>query len=283
MSFQQPPLIRYNLKERGRKHNGIKRAFDIAALVAYINSPKVQEKIATRAMFGYHGHWPRVVFGLEPFEGGMKQGKPVSLEPAFVTTFLKAYDNGDIEHQPEILNTEPGKIVRRMFENRVGGFSSAINLDTNEFYGFDYVNDPNFSTNRGYELALDSASDGGMCITDMLMAEQQERIQSMQLLIETLDNGITMALDSATRLERDNNELLDLLSDANAVPEPEANLALDGIVATKGHAAAALLEREGLAFKGSSLPTFVEPKKQSAQTDQSSEEYLNLSHRILNY
>ena len=281
MSFQQPPLIRYNLKERGRKHNGIKRAFDIAALVAYINSPKVQEKIATRAMLGYHGHWPRIVFGLEPSEGGMKQGKPVSLEPAFVTTHLKAYDNGDIEHQPEILDTEPGKIVRRMFENRVGGFSSAINMDTNEFYGFDYVNDPNYSTNRGYELALDSAGDGGMSITDMIMAEQQERIQSMQLLLDTLDNGVTMALDSATRLERDNNELLDLLAEANARQQAKSGIALDGIVASKGHAVASRIEQESIAFKGAALPAFKDPD--TGKSDAPSEEYMQLSHRILNH
>lgn len=281
MSFQQPPLIRYNLKERGRKHNGIKRAFDIAALVAHINSPKVQEKIATRAMLGYHGHWPRIVFGLEPSEGGMKQGKPVSIEPAFVTTHLKAYDNGDIEHQPEILDTEPGKIVRRMFENRVGGFSSAINMDTNEFFGFDYVNDPNYSTNRGYELALDSAGDGGMSITDMIMAEQQERIQSMQLLLDTLDNGVTMALDSATRLERDNNELLDLLAEANARHQVKGGIALDGIIANKGHAAASRIEQESLAFKGAALPAFEVPD--AGKSDAPSEEYMQLSHRILNH
>lgn len=281
MSFQQPPLIRYNLKERGRKHNGIKRAFDIAALVAYINSPKVQEKIATRAMLGYHGHWPRIVFGLEPSEGGMKQGKPVSIEPAFVTTHLKAYDNGDIEHQPEILDTEPGKIVRRMFENRVGGFSSAINMDTNEFFGFDYVNDPNYSTNRGYELALDSAGDGGMSITDMIMAEQQERIQSMQLLLDTLDIGITMALDSATRMERDNNELLDLLAEANARHEPKGGIALDGIVASKGHAVASRIEQESIAFKGAALPAFKDPG--TSKSDEPDEEYMQLSHRILSH
>lgn len=282
MSFQQPPLIRYNLKERGRKHNGIKRAFDIAALVAHINSPKVQEKIATRAMLGYHGHWPRIVFGLEPSEGGMKQGKPVSIEPAFVTTHLKAYDNGDIEHQPEILDTEPGKIVRRMFENRVGGFSSAINMDTNEFFGFDYVNDPNYSTNRGYELALDSAGDGGMSITDMIMAEQQERIQSMQLLLDTLDSGITMALDSAARMERDNNELLDLLAEANARHQAKGGIALDGIIANKGHAAASRIEQESLAFKGAALPAFEVPDA-GKKSDAPSEEYMQLSHRILNH
>lgn len=282
MSFQQPPLIRYNLKERGRQYNGIKRSFDIAALVARINSPKTQEKVETRAMLGYHGHWPRIAFGMEPVEGGMKQGKPVSLEPAFVTTYLKAYDNGDIEHQPEILDTEPGIIVRRMFANRVGGFSSAINLDTNEFFGFDYVNDPNYSTNRGYELALDSTGDNGMSITDVIMAEQQERIVSMTMLLDSMEKSVVMALDSASRLERDNNELLDLLASANAEREAaikSKGFALDGIVASKAHAAASRMEQERLFFMGSSLPAFVNSDQGKPQAEDP--EYLSLVRRIL--
>lgn len=282
MSFQQPPLIRYNLKERGRQYNGIKRSFDIAALVARINSPETQEKVTTRAMLGYHGHWPRIMFGLEPQEGGMKGGKPFSIEPAFVTTYLKAFDNGDIEHQPEILETEPGLIVRRMFSNRVGGFSSAINMDTNDFAGFDYVNDPNYSTNRGYELALDSTGDGGMSLVDVMMAEQEDRITSMQLLLDTMEDTVVLALDSAGRLERDNNELLDLLASANAEREAAVQskgLALDGIVATKAHAAASQMERDRDLFRSSALPTFVNPDK--AGPESPSNEYLQLSSRIL--
>lgn len=281
MSFQQPPLIRYNLKERGRKYNGIKRSFDIAALVKRINSPETQEKVATRAMLGYLGHWPRIAFGLDPQEGGMLSGKPVSIEPAFVTTFLKAYDNGDIEHQPEILETEPGLIVRRMLDSHVGGFSSAINLDTNELFGFDYVNDPNYSTNRGYELALDSTSENGMDLIDVLMAEQQDRIDSMKAIIDTLDSGIVMALDSAASLERENNELLDLLSRVNAKTEVKpANVALDGIVADRAHDAAAKIERERALFKSAALPRYNVP---SEEGEKPSKDYLSLSHRILNY
>lgn len=280
MSFQQPPLIRYNLKERGRKHNGIKRSFDIAALVKYINSPKVQEKVETRAMHGYHGHWPRIMFGLEPSEGGMKQGKPVSLEPAFVTTYLKAYDNGDVEHQPEILDTEPGLIVRRMFSNRVGGFSSAINMDTNEFFGFDYVSDPNYSTNRGYELALDSAEDGGMSLVDMIMAEQEERLSSMALLLDKAELAAQMALDSASRLEVDNNELLDLLASARAEREAAAKggIALDGVVATKANAEAARAIADSEAFRSEALPRFNAPM---TEADKPTDEYLTLSRQIL--
>lgn len=284
MSFQQPPLIRYNLKERGRKYNGIKRSFDIANIVKNINSPETQEKVRTRAMMGYHGHWPRIMFGLEPSEGGMKGGKPVSIEPAFVTTHLKAYDNGDIEHQVEILETEPGLIVRRMYSNRVGGFSSAINMDTNQFYGFDYVNDPNYSTNRGYELALDSASDGGMGIIGMVMAEQEERMQSMQMLLDQYESGLTMALDSATQLERDNNELLDLLAsnkaDRDAAIAAKGGIALDGIVATKGHSAAAKLEREGAMFKSAKLPSIESPE--SEKQDKPDPSYTGLVSRIFN-
>ena len=122
----QPPLIRYNLKDRGRQFRGVERNFDIPAIVAAINSPACQERVKTRGMLGYLGHWVRIRFGLEPPEGGIAQGKAQAVEPAIVTTYLKAYPNGDIEHQTEFLDTDPGRIASRMYDSKVGGFSSAI-------------------------------------------------------------------------------------------------------------------------------------------------------------
>jgi hypothetical protein len=155
-------IIRFNVKDRGRKHRGQDRNFDTAKLADLINGPEVQERVKNRDLVGYWGHWPRVKFGLEPGEAALVKGKVVNLEPAVVTTFLKAYPDGTIEHQAEFLDTAPGRLTERMHASKVGGFSSAINAPRRgsmqvpvSFHGFDYVQEPNFTGNRGY--AFDSA------------------------------------------------------------------------------------------------------------------------------
>lgn len=211
----QPPMIRYNLKERGRQHRGVERNFDIPSIVAAINSPECQERVKTRGMLGYLGHWVRIRFGLEPPEGGIVDGKSYSVEPAIVTTYLKAYPNGDVEHKTEFLDNPTGRIAARMFANEVGGFSSAIDENRPTFYGFDWVNDPNYSTNRGYSLALDSVNDGSMTLDDVIAAELQNRTQAMDLLLEQSARREKLALDSANAALVENESLLALLAEYN--------------------------------------------------------------------
>lgn len=156
----QTELIRYNLAERGRTFSGKERNFDIPRVAAEINGPKAQERVKHRDMFGYYGHWPRIAFGMNPAEGGMVDGKVVKVEPALVTVHLQAFDDGTIEHQAEFLDNEAGNVAWKLYKNKTGGFSSAISehriTGRPVFYGFDYVLEPNYSTNRGYELVLDS-------------------------------------------------------------------------------------------------------------------------------
>lgn len=155
-------LIRFNVRERGRRFRGQDRNFDTAALAALINGGEVQERVKNGDLLGYYGHWPRVKFGMDVQEGAMVGGKPVHLEPAIRTTSIKAYPDGTIEHQAEFLDTAPGRLAERLYKSKTGGFSSAINAPRrgsmqvpNGFFGFDYVLEPNFTGNRGY--ALDSA------------------------------------------------------------------------------------------------------------------------------
>lgn len=155
-------VIRYNVKERGRRFRGQDRNFDTVALAALINGPEVQEKVKNGDMLGYWGHWPRLKFGFEVEEGAVVGGKVVHLEPAIRTTSIRAFDDGTIEHEEEFLDTAPGRLIRRMFESKVGGFSSVIIAPrrgsqqvAQSFHGFDYVKEPNYTTNRGY--TLDSA------------------------------------------------------------------------------------------------------------------------------
>lgn len=270
--MQQPPVIKYNLKERGREHRGVKRDFDIRSIVAAINSPACQERVKTRGMLGYYGHWPRLRFGLEPAEGGIAEGKAQAIEPALVTTMLRAHSDGTIEHQSEFLDTPTGQLAARMYANRVGGFSSAIDVNRPEFFGFDWVNDPNFSTNRGYDLALDSVANGEMTFDDVLAAEYAEQTVGMNRLMEMMESNMQLALDTATRLGQENSDLLDILSRKNAAAQPDFMPA--------GCDAAARLERDRKFFLDSTtLPSVKAPDVERQRANEG--EYLQLVSRII--
>ncbi len=213
----------YCVQNRHRKHTGAARNFDCAALAQLINGPEVQERVKHRDMYGYFGHWPRVKFGMNPAEGGVVDGKPIAIEPAFVTTSLSADAQGNITHEAEFLETAPGRGAYRLMQSQKGGFSSAI--DTRKrgnvdyplaFYGFDYVLSPNFSGNRPYSMKLDSMS------ADEL-AEYAEMLDDASGTIGVLDKYILdleKALDDATaalqRREQDVEVLLGMVASDKA-------------------------------------------------------------------
>lgn len=202
------PIITFNLKDRGRKYRGKERNFNIRALYAAINGPECQERVANRDMLGFFGHWPRVRFGLNPAEGGIAEGKAHAVEPAIVTTMLRAHMDGTIEHQAEFLDTTTGQIAQRMYASRVGGFSSAIDPGRPEFFGFDYVNEPNYSTNRGH--VLDDV--GSMSYDDVFAAEQDEQNKAMLALLDSAHNERDLAHEALERLQIENEQLLSILS-----------------------------------------------------------------------
>ena len=267
--MQQPPLIRYNLKERGRQYRGQERNFNIPAIVESINGPATQERVANRDMLGYFGHWPRIRFGMDPREGGIAEGKAHALEPALVTVKLKAYDDGTIEHQSEFLDTNTGALASRMYANRVGGFSSAIDGRANEIYGFDYVNEPNYSTNRGYDLMLDSVTSGEMTFDDVLCAEHADQIDAMNRLFQMMEASMNLALDSASRFEQENSELLDMLAER----EERIKLAVEATLT--GNNRAQQIERDSRMFMDSVLPVTHDPKS----TKEADIEYARLKRR----
>lgn len=201
------PIIQYNLRERGRRYRGKDRNFNIKAIYDAVNSPECQERVANRDMLGFFGHWPRIRFGIDPKEGGIVDGSASAVEPAIVTTMLKAHPDGTIEHQTEFLDTDPGQIAQRMYMSKVGGFSSAIDPNKPAFWGFDYVNEPNYTSNRGY--VLDSA---GMSYDDVFLAEQAEQQQAILALLDSANNARDMALEAMERLQAENEELLSILA-----------------------------------------------------------------------
>lgn len=191
MNLPRTGVIRYNLADRERKHRGPDRNFDIPVAVALINSPVIQEKIKHGDMLGYFGHWPRVQFGLNPAEGGIVNGRQVAVEPAIRTVYCKAFPDGTVEHETEFFTGNAGgKLAWRLFQQKAGGFSSAIRAPTiagkeiaREFHGFDYVLEPNYTRNRGYGLALD-----GVTSEEDLYDAVAERHQIMELCATMLDS-----------------------------------------------------------------------------------------------
>ena len=158
-------LITYNLKDRGREYRGQDRDYskpeNLQALVAGINAGSAQEKVKFRDMHGYYGHGVRQLFGLLPPESTFLDGKKVVIEPDLTTTHLKAYKDGTVEHEATFTQSEGGEAAWRMYQQKLGGFSSAINERESAFYGFDYVFEPNFTKNRGH-TTYDGISDEGL-------------------------------------------------------------------------------------------------------------------------
>jgi hypothetical protein len=210
------PLIRFNVGDRGRQHRGTDRNYDPATLAAVINSPEVQERVRNRDLQGYYGHWPRKVFGIEPGEGGVVGGRAVPLEPCVVTTVLRAMPDGTIEHQSEFLDTAPGRVAARMYLSKRGGFSAVIrarvvgNRDYPiSFHGFDYVCEPNYTTNRGFLDGVDSGELEGQDDEALaLLLDSVGEVSAMDLLMRELQADNDRMAQALVHLEQQNRELV---------------------------------------------------------------------------
>ena len=218
--------IRYNLKDRARKFRGQARNFNIPKMVSLINGGAVQERVRMRDMHGYLEHLPRIKFGMNPGACQIDGGKMVTIEPAIVTTYLKAFDDGTIEHRTEFLDTPPGQVAQRMFKSKVGGFSSAIDEGMPEFYGFDYVSEPNFTLNRGYAVALDGVGKTTATLDDV--NDYNAHVQGMLKLLDSVSaahiteskanrEALEMMAATVQKLEDENAHYLALLSSGAAL------------------------------------------------------------------
>lgn len=228
---RQLPIIRYSLKDRGRIFGIPRDNINIKAIVDKMNGAECQERVAMRDIQGYLGHWPRVRFSLRPSTGGIADGKVHYIEPALVTTQLKAYQDGTVEHKTEFLDTDSGVIAGKMWDNKVGGFSSAIDLNNNEFFGFDYVTDPNFVKNSFRGVALDSAS---MTDDEIEAAAAAELNHAMLLVINQKDYALDQAHAALNNAVAENEELLSILATRNsgmlfesAISDTPLSIALD--------------------------------------------------------
>lgn len=254
----QTKVITYNLRDRGRQYRGKERHFNIRAIVSAINGPACQERVKNRDMLGYYGHWPRVKFGMNPAEGGLDAGKPSLVEPALVTTLLRAHEDGTIEHQAEFLDNDPGQVAAKLYSGRVGGFSSAIDQTRPEFFGFDYVLEPNYSTNRGY--TLDDVGD--MTLDDIEAAIYDEQLRGLTRLLDSANAEREAASDVIERLSAENEQLLSMLA-ARGI---DAGTVLDAVAVAPLAVSVDVIERmkrDSQVFRSASLPQFVEPQQES--------------------
>lgn len=269
-------IISYNLKDRGRKFRGKDRHFNIAQIVKAINSNETQERVKKRDMLGYYGHWPRVKFGMLPSEGGMTQGNLTVPEPAIVTTFLKAYPDGTVEHKAEFLNTDAGKLASKLYSDRVGGFSSAIDQSKPEFFGFDYVLEPNYSTNRGWDL-LDSVLDsvGGSTVTmdQVDAAIYGEQIRGVMLLLDKVNAEREIANRTIEHLRDENEELYQMLERKDKEAAKAAKLDSVSPAAYRGVDPRERMKQDAKLFLGAkSLPSVVMDDASSEESKKRSDE-----------
>lgn len=257
----ETPVIRYNLKDRGRKHVGQERNFNVKAICDAINSPACQERVATRGLVGFYGHMPRIRFGMNPVEGVLDNGKYVPIEPAFVTTYLKADYDGNVEHRAEFFDTAAGKLAAKLFDSKMGGFSSAIDTMKPEFHGMDYVLEPNFLQNSYRGVVLDDAMSGdigALTYDDVYAAEKDEQAQAMIVLLDSVNAERETTSAAIERLQEENEQLLSMLSKKGI----DASTVLDAVsimpVAVSVDAAERM-SRDTKLFRASELPVFVSP------------------------
>jgi hypothetical protein len=214
--------IVYNVTDRGRSHVGKDRHFDLRALASLVNGPAVQEKVKNRDLLGFYGHSLRMKFGINPPEWAMVGGKQIFFEPALVTTHLAADEQGNIEHETEFLDTEPGKMSARLHDSKTGGFSSAINVRPvggvhvpYEFGGFDYVHEPNYTTNRGYVFdSVNGEANLDELVFDSVMSDMHQQQTVMNQIFDSLQADHMLAMQTIERMREENEELLSMLAQA---------------------------------------------------------------------
>ncbi len=216
-------IIKFNLADRMRQHRGQERNFDLAAAVRLLNGGSVQERIKHGDMVGYFGHWPRVKFGLDPEEGGFIDGKQISLEPAIRTVYLKAYPNGDVEHEQEFLSTASGKIGERIWGSDAYGFSSAMDSKRlggmqvpTGFFGFDFVREPNFSANRGYGVTLDGVMDPEAVLD--AVEEREALFDEVNRMLDASTQAYDLLAQTNERLALENEQLYGMLIRSDEAP-----------------------------------------------------------------
>jgi hypothetical protein len=269
-SIQQPPVITYNLNDRGRQHTGQPRNFDVRAICDSVNGPATQETVKSRGMLGYFGHKLRVLAGLEPSESVVIGGKYNEIEPAIITTNIEAMPDGTIKHKTEFLDTDSGKKAARLYANKVGGFSSVIDKN-NRLIGFDFVLQPNYNGNRGF--SLDSVD--GLVFDSVLAEAQEEEETGLIDVIEQKNVEIATIKAAFDNLSAENEDLLSMLASKQATLEDASSVMP---IAVSMDSAERMKRDTDLFRQTAKLPGFVEPVTEKDKREERT--YTNLLNRM---
>lgn len=202
-------IIRYNLNDRKRKYVGQDRKFNIEKLAKLINGYTVQEMVKKRDLVGYLGHDVRLQFGMRPPEMALNGKEFVPIEPAFITTYVKCFDDGTVEHQAQFLDTPLGIKAQEWHSANLGGFSSVITpseQNPTSFYGFDYVLSPNFHGNRGYAVMDSVAYEKEL--NRLTSKQKYHEIQARQMEQQAVMDALFQATQSIPQMTKQHQQLI---------------------------------------------------------------------------
>lgn len=171
----------FNINQDGRKFGANGRSYILSAVKTMAQSEQTREGIRLRELFGYFGHGRRQLAGklaLGETDVIMIKGKPVVVEnvPSNVTTAFEVDDSGNVRHEQEFLVTPTGELALSMYDSGVGGWSWAVGgrdngmtQEARQYYGMDYVNQPNYISSERQVAMMESI---GVSSTDELIRHQ---------------------------------------------------------------------------------------------------------------
>jgi hypothetical protein len=164
---------------------GQARNYDPKKYKFMVENPKTQMHIKNGYAIGGYTH------DIRNSNGTLKSTDEFGnkIIPALKTLSMEWIPTGNgyglVRHKQRIANNKIGKEIQELIKAGIGGFSSAHNLKTGDFFGFDYVALPNFTTNR---VIVDNSCKNGMCNLNF-----DEVVNDID---KTLKEEITAYLDS---------------------------------------------------------------------------------------
>lgn len=253
MKTLQTVTDRFSLIDKIRRHTPQNdRNYIIQTVRATFNDPEVREHIKLGEMFGYYGHGRRALqyekdgkLTLPEVSVVLVEGKPVTLTnvPSNRTVEIDVDDNGIVTHTQEILDTDPGQIVKGMIASNAGGWSwvtggkdGAIRSLVNNYHGMDYVTIPNYVSLDKSSMMLESADTRGEQMHNALrnagysdnaatdLCHHFEKMRSNQAMLESVER--TGQLES--QLWASQGRLMEVeqrLRDANMMLESQGDSA----------------------------------------------------------
>ncbi len=205
----------FNLFQEGRKYTGHHRSYILESAIKTCYAPETRERMRLREMLGYYGHGRRELAKklLLPEVATIKlpDGSSLLVEniPSNVTTAFEVAKDGTVTHSQELTDTDQGKAVAAMNASRIGGFSWACGgsdggalsaTRVSSCVGFDYVNNPGFSANRGYILESADAATRDM-ILESICKQGVDEQKAESLLSHWSATAILEAAELQERLE----------------------------------------------------------------------------------